>query len=179
MSADNKNLWAPWRMEYIQSLAEQESDGCFLCRYWSEPDKDEQNLVVWRGATGMAVLNRFPYSNGHVMIAPARHAAELGELDTDQMIELLCITRDMQTVLKQAVHAQGFNVGMNFSRCAGAGLPDHLHLHIVPRWEGDTNFMAILGQVRVIPQALQAVYDRTKQLSAELKLPRLESPVDR
>ena len=91
------------------------------------------------------------------------------------MVELLCMTRDMQTLLKKAVNAQGFNVGMNFSRCAGAGLPDHLHLHIVPRWEGDTNFMAVLGQVRVIPQALEGAHQRMQQVSLELNLPRLEA----
>ena len=179
MAAANKNLWAPWRMEYIQSLEEEDSGGCFLCRYWSRPDEGAPNLVVWRGPTALAVLNRFPYCNGHVMVAPGRHVGSLDELEAGEMLELLCMTRDMQTLLKKAVNAQGFNVGMNFARCAGAGLPDHLHLHVVPRWEGDTNFMAILGQARVIPQSLQTVYERMRELSDELKLPRLETRTDR
>jgi ATP adenylyltransferase len=176
MAASMKNLWAPWRMEYIRSLEQDQAGGCFMCRYWASPQEDRQNLLVWRGPAAMAILNRFPYSNGHVLVAPARHVGDLDQLSPAEMLELLAMTRDMQVLLKSAIQAQGFNVGMNFGRCAGAGLPDHLHIHVVPRWEGDTNFMPVLGQVRVIPQALETIYDLIQQRSAQMSLPRLDSP---
>lgn len=174
MGPFNKNLWAPWRMEYLQSMERPGGDECFLCRYWASPEQDRDNLVVWRGPGAMAVLNRFPYTSGHVLIAPRVHTAELSGLSARQLAEIMCLTRDMQTLLSRAIQPQGFNVGMNFGHCAGAGLPDHLHIHLVPRWEGDTNFMSVLGQVRVIPQALKDLYELLRRVSAEMGLPKCE-----
>ena len=164
------NLWAPWRMEYIEQLAEQ-SDGCFICRYRDNPQDDAQNHVLWRRDETLVLLNRFPYSNGHVLVAPTAHAGELEELSDAALCELTRCLRDAQRVLQAAVEAQGFNIGMNLGRCAGAGLPEHLHWHIVPRWRGDINFMPVLGDVRVIPQALEQVYARFKAEAARLGLP--------
>ena len=167
----NRNIWAPWRIEYINELSD-EGNGCFLCRYRDQPQKDAENLVLWRGQRCLAVLNRFPYTGGHSMVAPLAHVGGLGDLDAPAMLEMMCMLRDLQSALERTVHAQGFNVGINIGRCAGAGLPGHLHVHIVPRWNGDTNFMAVLGGARVIPQSLDLLYAALKKASAELHLPR-------
>ena len=171
MSETNQNVWAPWRMEYIAGLEQPGEGGCFLCRYRDNPEDDQRNHVLWRSKRTLTVLNRFPYTNGHLLLAPLVHCGEPEELPEEVVVELAVRIRDAKRVLQHAVSAQGFNIGMNLGRCAGAGLPDHIHWHIVPRWQGDTNFMAVTGQVRVIPQALEAVDQRFRELSAELELP--------
>jgi len=165
----NVNLWAPWRMEYIHELTEGDGE-CFLCRYRDEPGRDAENLLLWRRRHTMVVMNRFPYTGGHLMIAPAAHISRLDELDAGAMLELVTSLRDCQALLESVLNADGFNVGLNIGRCAGAGLPGHLHVHIVPRWEGDTNFMTVLGDVRVIPQALEALYAQLRERAAEMAL---------
>lgn len=167
----SRNIWAPWRIEYINELSD-EGNGCFLCRYRDQADKDAENLVLWRGQRCLAVLNRFPYTGGHSMVAPLAHVGSLEDLDPATMLEMMCMLRDLQKALEHTVHAQGFNVGINIGRCAGAGLPGHLHVHIVPRWNGDTNFMAVLGGSRVIPQSLDSLYAALKEAAAQLHLPR-------
>lgn len=176
MTEFRDNLWAPWRMEYIQSLSDQDDTGCFLCRNWQSPDDDQANLMLWRSPASMMVLNRFPYTSGHLLIAPCEHVASLDGLSGPQMVELMAMVRDAQNLLTAAIKPQGFNVGMNFGRCAGAGLPGHLHIHVVPRWQGDTNFMPVLGNVRVIPQALDAMFDLLMSHSNELGLPKPVAP---
>ncbi|MCK4343246.1 MAG: HIT domain-containing protein [Phycisphaerae bacterium] len=156
MTDFQKNIWAPWRMEYIAGLGEGKDD-CFLCRLSESPRDDEKNHVLWRGARTLAVLNRFPYSNGHTLIAPTAHLAEPEDLSDEVLLELMQRTRDVKRVLQAALQAQGFNIGINLGRCAGAGLPGHLHVHVVPRWGGDTNFITVLGDVKVIPQSLVEV----------------------
>ncbi|MFH0982572.1 MAG: HIT domain-containing protein [Planctomycetota bacterium] len=159
MADVNRNLWAPWRMEFIRSLEqEQGASGCFLCDYWVHPERDAENHVVWRGRTAFVVMNRFPYTNGHLLIATAAHKAGYDQLTEAEMLELQVHTRDALCLLRETVHAQGFNVGTNLGHCGGAGLPDHLHAHVVPRWAGDTNYMAVLGDTRVIPDGLDALY---------------------
>ncbi len=161
MAENNTNLWAPWRMDYIHSLADDgPDDGCFLCRYWSQPDGDADNHVVWRAERMFVVMNRFPYTNGHLLIAPSEHVGELTGLADDVLAEMTRVTRDAVRLLAETIHPQGFNIGINQGRCAGAGLPDHVHTHIVPRWSGDTNFMAVLGDIRVVPQALDALHEQ-------------------
>ena len=160
MAEFNKNLWAPWRMEYIRSLEEeQEEDGCFLCRYWSDPGADTENHVVWRTGSAFTMMNRFPYTGGHLLIAQAHHKGDLGDLTDDELCELTRMVRDGVAILRQAVRAQGFNIGYNLGHCAGAGLPGHLHAHVVPRWAGDTNFMAVTGEARVVPVGLDELYE--------------------
>lgn len=172
MSEKNENVWAPWRMEYIAGLeGDQDDGGCFLCRYHETPADDVANHLLWRSEHTLTLLNRFPYTNGHLLVAPALHCAEPENLPDEVWIELTQRVRDAKRVLQHVVHAHGFNIGMNLSRCAGAGLPDHLHWHVVPRWNGDTNFMAVAGGVRVIPQALEAVAKLFRETAAELKLP--------
>ena len=159
MADFNTNLWAPWRMEYIRSLVDEaEEDGCFLCRYWEQPERDAENRVLWRTKSTFVVLNRFPYTNGHLLIAHAQHKGDITELSVEELTDMTRATREAVGLLKTALAPQGFNIGYNIGQCAGAGLPDHLHAHIVPRWSGDTNFMPVLGDVRVVPDSLDAVY---------------------
>ncbi len=180
----NKNLWAPWRIEYLRSFsndnktADTDVDGnevsnnkCFLCRYEQQPEKDKENLVLWRTANCLVLFNRFPYTGGHMLIAPRRHIAQLEELNDVTMLELFKLTRQVKQVLDKAAHPHGYNVGININRCAGAGLPGHLHIHLVPRWDGDTNFMSVNAGVRVISQALEQMYDELTRISGQLKLP--------
>lgn len=175
MTEFRESLWAPWRMEYIDTLADRNKNGCFLCTYWQDPDKDAENRVLWRTERCYVVMNLYPYSNGHMLICPAAHKATMDELDDAEMLELMQLTRDICALLARAVNAQGVNVGMNFGHCAGAGLPGHLHIHTVPRWAGDTNFMAVVGDVRVIPQSMDALYQRMRELSQEMGLPKLDA----
>lgn len=166
------NLWAPWRMEYIDSLAQ--DNGCFLCRDRDDTGNDRGNLVLWRGKRCLAVLNRFPYTGGHSLVAPYEHLAGLEELDAPTMLELFRMVRDVQKALSEVVKAQGFNIGINIGRCAGAGLPGHLHVHVVPRWSGDTNFISVFSGARVIPVTLDSLYDELVRVGRELNLPALE-----
>lgn len=148
-------LWAPWRVEYIHSR----KDGrCFLCRMFAEPS-DRENLLLFRGRHCAVVMNRYPYNSGHLMVAPYRHVAEPADLTPDEAQELNALTARAVAVLREVMMPQGFNIGINLGEAAGAGLKDHLHQHIVPRWAGDTNFMPVLGGPRVIPEALTATYD--------------------
>lgn len=170
MSESERNLWAPWRMEYIAGLSD-DAAGCFLCRDRDAPDKDREHLVLWRSPRTLVLLNRFPYTGGHLLVAPTQHTADLEQLDRDSLQELTFRLRDAKRVLAAAVGAQGFNIGMNLGQCAGAGLPDHLHWHIVPRWSGDTNFMSVVGDARVIPVSLERVYERFLSVAREMGLP--------
>jgi len=165
-----RNIWAPWRMEYIDSLAEPD-DACFLCRCRDQTDRDEQNLVLWRSSHCMAVLNRYPYTGGHALVAPLEHVANLADLSDQAILEMMSLLMDLQRAMTHAISAQGFNIGTNIGRCAGAGLPGHLHVHIVPRWSGDTNFMPVLGGVHVIHTSLAEVYTQLRHASQELNLP--------
>ncbi len=159
MAECNANLWAPWRMEYIRSLGEEVAQsGCFLCSYWDKPNEDQKNHVIWRTPAAFVVMNRFPYTNGHLLACIAVHKADLSDLTDGELTEMTRMTRDAVSVLCDTIKPQGFNIGYNLGRCAGAGLPGHLHSHIVPRWSGDTNFMAVVGGTRVIPDSLDALY---------------------
>lgn len=172
MSETNQNVWAPWRMEYIAGLENERDRGdCFLCRYRDTTGDDEQNHVLWRSERTLTLLNRFPYTTGHLLLAPTAHCGQPEELADETLLELTLRIRDAKCVLQLALGAQGFNIGMNLGRCAGAGLPDHIHWHIVPRWDGDTNFMAVTGQVRVIPETLQAVKEKFRAAAAHAGLP--------
>jgi ATP adenylyltransferase len=161
MAGFSKNLWAPWRMEYIRSLeGEQADEGCFLCRYWAQPERDEEHHVVWRGRSAFVCMNRFPYTSGHLMVAAAEHQGDFADLSVEQFTEMTAMIRSGVGLLRKVVRAEGFNVGFNIGHCAGAGLPDHVHAHIVPRWGGDTNFMTVVGDTRVVPDALKALWKK-------------------
>jgi ATP adenylyltransferase len=152
-------LWAPWRLAYVaNSRPTGGEEPCFLCRGLAEHD-DRANLIVQRRPLTVVVLNRFPYNNGHLLVAPRAHKAELSDLDPAEQLELMQAMQDMIQVLRDVIRPEGFNLGLNLGRVAGAGLPGHLHWHVVPRWHGDTNFMPVLADTRVIVQSLEALYD--------------------
>ena len=155
-----KPIWAPWRMEYI--LDEQRHDSseasCAFC-IGVDDGMDTERLVLWRGIHSFVIMNRYPYNNGHLLISPFRHVADLCDLtvaENMEIAELVCLSRQ---VLQEAMSPQGMNIGLNLGTAAGAGIADHLHWHLVPRWQGDTNFMPVLGETRVIPQHLVATYE--------------------
>ena len=157
---NNEQLWAPWRLSYVASAKAQtrDEDGCFLCRY-RDGDNDPTNLVALRGKRSLVVLNRFPYNNGHLLIAPLVHKATLEELDDAELLDIMNQIRKLTSALSRVLSPDGFNIGLNLGQAAGAGLPEHLHWHVVPRWHGDTNFMPVLGDVKLIPQSLEALYE--------------------
>jgi ATP adenylyltransferase len=174
---EHKNLWAPWRIQYVQGLGKEpltgEKTGCFICHNLKHPQDDDENLVLWRTERNIVILNRYPYNNGHLLIAPVRHIPDLDDASDEEMLEMIKLIRESQKALSQAIKPHGFNVGMNFGRCAGAGLPGHLHIHVVPRWDGDTNFMAVCSGTDVISQSLAELLELLKQISKEQNLPNL------
>ena len=159
---ERDNLWAPWRIGYI-TAADKEDQGCFLCLAQTHPDRDNEHLVLWRSSHCVVVMNRYPYNNGHVLIAPSRHFADLSEATDEELLDLMQQVRDIQACLTQTIHPDGFNTGMNTGRCAGAGLPGHLHIHVVPRWNGDTNFMSVCSDTEVISQSMDELMNLLRQ----------------
>jgi ATP adenylyltransferase len=156
-------LWAPWRMTYITGDREQ---GCPLCSLLKEKE-DKGNLVLYRSSRSFLVMNRFPYTNGHLMASPSRHVASLDELDEGEMVDLMALLKKSTHLLKKALNPDGFNVGMNIGRVAGAGIEGHIHFHIVPRWNGDTNFMPVLFETKVMPEYLEKTYEKLISLIEE------------
>ena len=153
------HLWAPWRLSYVAS-AKPPADGdpCFICRGLAE-ERDRDNLIVLRSPASVVLLNRFPYNNGHLLIAPRQHIGELPNLNASQIGSVMETMQRMLRLLDDLMHPDGYNIGLNQGAAAGAGLPGHLHWHVVPRWHGDTNFMPVLGDVKVIAQSLDTLYD--------------------
>lgn len=154
-----KRIWAPWRMKYILSSRQK---GCFLCDICQDK-KDKWNLVLKRGKSNFLLLNKYPYNNGHLMIAPYKHVDSLESMDEQEMTEMMQLASMACKALGKSLHPDGFNLGLNIGTAAGAGLKDHIHLHIVPRWEGDTNFMPVLGEVKIIPQPLDTLWRQLKK----------------
>jgi ATP adenylyltransferase len=165
------NLWAPWRINYIQAL--DKTGGCFICNNLQRPDDDDKNLVLWRTEHSIVILNLFPYNNGHLLIAPVRHIAELDQATEEELLDMIKLVSQSQKALSLAIQPHGFNVGMNFGRCGGAGLPSHLHIHVVPRWDGDTNFMSVCSDTKVISQSLSELLELLKKISEEHNLPNI------
>lgn len=152
-------LWAPWRLSYVaKPAAPKTGDDCFICAGLAA-DADRENLIALRTPHAVVVLNRFPYNNGHLLVAPRHHVAELDAIAPDAMLDLMATLTRMVGILRETMRPEGFNIGLNLGRVAGAGLPGHLHWHIVPRWNGDTNFMTVTGDTRVINQSLDALWD--------------------
>ena len=164
-----EQLWATWRLQYIE--AGNKPDGCIFCDFPAQDrEKDAENYIVHRGERAYVILNAFPYSNGHLMVVPYRHTNTLDVFDDETLLEVMRLTRLSLNLLKAAFKPDGFNLGVNMGKVAGAGIADHLHWHIVPRWNGDTNFMPVLADVRVIPDSLENTYARLRaQLPAELE----------
>jgi ATP adenylyltransferase len=159
---DPKSLQAPWRMDYIRSLTKDDAGGgCFLCAAANATDDNEKRdrLVLWTSDHSVVLINRYPYTNGHLLIAPRAHKADFEDLTDPEQLDLAKQSTRALRLLKRALSPQGFNLGTNLGRVAGAGVPGHLHQHVVPRWGGDTNFMSVVGEVRVVPQAMSQLYD--------------------
>ncbi|MCU0657284.1 MAG: HIT domain-containing protein [Polyangiaceae bacterium] len=163
----SSQLWAPWRMEYI--LKPKGHGGCVFCEYASHgPEQAREDLVLHQGTLAYVVLNRYPFAAGHLMVIPRRHCSDLTELTDEERCALFDLVSQSCARLRRAVRADGLNVGINLGASAGAGIAEHLHVHIVPRWPGDTNFMPVLADVRVMPQALDATWSHLAPFFADL-----------
>ncbi len=159
-----ERLWSPWRSQYVSQAPEADA-GCIFCRFTRDQD-DVSNLVAYRGEHAYVVLNRFPYNSGHLMIVPYQHTSEFASLPPETLSDLMSLMGLCLGALQDAFGPDGYNTGMNLGSVAGAGIADHLHLHVVPRWAGDTNFMPVLADIKVMPELLQESYDK---LAAALK----------
>ncbi len=153
-------IWAPWRMKYI--MGEKEKN-CLFCRVAKEK-RDRKNYLLFRGEKCFVILNTFPYNNGHLMIAPYRHLANLEDLNREELSDLMGLVSKSARWLKKALKPEGFNIGMNLGKIAGAGIEGHLHIHVVPRWSGDSNFMPTIAQVKVIPELLKDTYKKLRKV---------------
>ena len=156
-----KRLWAPWRMEYI---TEEPRPGCLFCRVREEPDHEDSRLVVWRTRSAIVILNKFPYNSGHTMVAPSVHKASLEDLTDEEMSGFMRAVQRTIAVLKSTLQPDGLNIGANLGRAAGAGIPDHVHLHIVPRWNGDTNFMPVLADTKMVNEHLLTTAEKLRPI---------------
>ncbi|MCK4872996.1 MAG: HIT domain-containing protein [Phycisphaerales bacterium] len=164
-------LHAPWRLEYLEALGEAEKQqalttdvSSFLADYWAHPEQDEQNHVLYRDDDGIILLNRFPYSNGHLLAALGDGRPALTDYTVEQQCALMRLTCRASDMIERALNPHGINIGINQGRAAGAGLPGHLHVHLVPRWSGDTNFITVVGEVRIIPSSLEAMAERYRSI---------------
>ena len=153
----NQRIWAPWRLDYVKDASKDSAEECIFCTALEAGD-DEANLIVHRGGRSFVILNKFPYTNGHLMVAPFEHVATLPELDADTVAEMMALTQRAMQTLEERYSPHGYNVGFNQGRVAGAGVEYHIHMHVVPRWGGDTNFMPVLADTRVMPQSLEQSY---------------------
>lgn len=160
-----KQLWAPWRLEYVAS--EKDKEGCVFCIPEST-EEDDDRFIVYRGRRAFVIMNRFPYTNGHLMVTPYRHCGSIDDLDEEEALEIHRLLVLARQALTGTSRPDGFNIGVNLGRSAGAGMPNHVHYHMVPRWSGDTNFMTLFGEVRVIPEHLEATFQRLKTEFARL-----------
>jgi ATP adenylyltransferase len=174
-----ERLWAPWRLSYITQPKDKPTTGdeCFICRAvaGATAEEDRTNLVVHRTELSVVMLNLYPYNNGHLLVMPRAHKARLDELTTDELLDTQLTIRKLIGVVEKRMKPDGFNVGLNLGRAAGAGVPGHMHWHIVPRWSGDSNFMTTVGDIRVLSQSLEALYDL---LTAELATEKTRSATD-
>jgi ATP adenylyltransferase len=163
-------LYAPWRIDYIRSLDKPDAGECFLCAAAKATTDQEKRdrLVLWTTPHSIVMINRFPYTNGHLLVSPIAHIADLDDIPDEVAIDLHRQTARAMKLLRKAISPQGFNLGTNIGRCAGAGLPGHIHQHVVPRWAGDTNFMSVVGEIRVVPQAMTQLYDELMRVHAAM-----------
>ncbi len=155
-----ERMWNPWRMAYIKSASNRQAKGCIFCdKLRGDTKRDRENLVLLRGECAFVMLNLYPYTNGHMMVAPYEHTGELESLDGETLKEMMLLVGKGIRALRRMMNPHGFNIGVNIGRVAGAGVEDHVHIHVVPRWNGDTNFMPVFAEVRMIPQLLEDTYD--------------------
>jgi ATP adenylyltransferase len=154
----NYRIWAPWRLPYVKDASKDKEERCIFCTKPAEND-DQRNFVVHRGPLCFVILNTFPYTNGHLMVAPYEHTPALQELDAETVAEMMALSQAAMRRLEEVYSPHGYNVGFNQGRIAGAGFESHIHMHVVPRWGGDTNFMPVLADTRVMPQTLEQSYE--------------------
>ena len=157
------HLWTPWRYRYIADPTKDE--GCVFCAALAAKD-DAKTLIVFRGHKNFIILNRYPYTSGHVMVVPYVHSADLSACDSDTTAEMMTLAQRSQAALEKTYHPQGYNLGMNLGRAAGAGVTGHLHMHVLPRWSGDSNFMTVVGETRVEPEDLDTTYEKLRKTLA-------------
>ena len=160
----SKPIFAPWRIRYILDKSKPSYDGCFMCYYGKHQEKDPENLVVARMDHFFLALNRYPYSAGHLMLCPYRHVGSLEQLSSEELLAMGDNLKRSQQLLQKLMQPQGFNIGLNTGEAAGAGFADHLHFHIIPRWNGDTNFMPVVADIQVIPQALEELREELEKI---------------
>lgn len=151
-------LWAPWRFDYVSKADAPGATGCIFVDLPAQ-DNDRENLILFRGRTAFVIMNAFPYTSGHLMVAPYKHTGDITALSDDELLEINQLVAMCVRWIQSAYHPDGYNIGVNIGKAGGAGIPTHIHWHIVPRWSGDTNFMTAVGNVRVIPQSLETAYD--------------------
>jgi len=161
-----KHLWAPWRMKYI--LSDEKPDGCIFCPGENRAD-DENRLILYVGPMSMVMMNRYPYNSGHLMVLPNKHVQELDQLSDKQITDLTLNVKRTINIMKQVMSPEGFNVGLNIGKAAGAGIEEHLHFHLVPRWSGDVNYITALGEVRVVPEHIRATYQKLRPYFKKFK----------
>lgn len=160
-----ERLYTPWRMQYV-TTAKKKVEGCVFCAKLDDgPEFDGENFIVYRGETAFVVMNIYPYNTGHLMVLPYDHVAKLSDLTSTTQTEMMLLTTHFTDLLDQLMNPDGFNIGLNLGRVAGAGVDSHLHMHIVPRWGGDHNFMSVIGETRVLPETLDDTYDRIMTLT--------------
>jgi ATP adenylyltransferase len=147
-------LWAPWRYKYLKGNDKEASEGCIFCTK-PNANRDKENLIIFQGNRGFVMMNKYPYTNGHLLIAPYRHLNDLGKCSQDEKLEMFQLIDRSVSALRASMNPDAFNIGMNLGRTAGAGIEDHIHFHVVPRWNGDTNFMPVIGETRVISMSLE------------------------
>ncbi len=162
-----KQLWAPWRMEYITTEMEK-AEGCIFCNFPAE-NNDEKNLIAYRAEKCFVILNKFPYNNGHVMVVPYQHTGDILELSDDVLLDMQKTIKLTVQAIRETMHPHAMNIGMNLGRSAGAGIADHVHYHLVPRWNGDTNFMPILTGTKVVSESLIATWEKLVKAFGKLK----------
>jgi len=162
-------LWSPWRSKYIESFkpGAEKDGGCLFCKVFKE-DKDEENFVLHRGTRGYIIMNLYPYNSGHLMVVPYKHTSRLDDLGADEVLGCMSLVNLACKVLDDSVYPQGYNIGMNLGRCSGAGIDEHLHFHIVPRWNGDTNFMPVLNDVKVVSEMMEETYKKLQVSLAKI-----------
>ena len=159
-------LWAPWRMEYILGENKKEKTGCIFCARLKRK-QDRKDLILWRSKNAMVIMNRFPYNNGHLMVMPNRHIGELPKLKPGEVAEIHQLLSLALNAMNHELRPDGFNIGLNLGKVAGAGVAGHIHWHIVPRWNGDTNFMPVISETKVMPEHLQSLYQRLRRAFLE------------
>jgi len=174
---NSENLWAPWRMAYLRDLERKaaavggtgEAEGCFLSTYWLNPDRDREQQVIYRNDHGMILLNRYPYANGHLLVALGEPRPGLLDYEPAQRAAFWRLVEMATELMQKTLAPQGINMGINIGRAAGAGIPEHMHAHLVPRWSGDTNFITTVGGVRIIPDSLEVMAEQYREAMAGLK----------